>query len=166
MHRGDVDDASEAACAHAGHGGAHGVEGAAQIDGQDGVPALGRELGDAAGVLNAGVVDEDVDGGERGLGTRHQAGGLAGVGEVGLHIGRTHAVHGGQALGQRAALRLGLDAMQKASLFGNATALFAIKARLTRRQYLALMRELWEVTESQIALMEVPAGAPLKAGVA
>lgn len=62
--------------------------------------------------------------------------------------------------------RLGLDAMQKASLFGNVTALFCMKARLSRQQYLALMRELWETTETQMALMEVPTGAPLKAGVA
>jgi hypothetical protein len=62
--------------------------------------------------------------------------------------------------------RLGLDAMQKASLFGNVTALFCMKARLSRRQYLELMHELWETTETQMALMELPTGSPLKAGVA
>lgn len=62
--------------------------------------------------------------------------------------------------------RLGLDAMQKASLFGNVTALFCMKARLSRQQYLELMRDLWETTETQMALMEVPTGASLKAGVA
>lgn len=81
--------------------------------------------------------------------------------EQGLEVETTPVVVAARELDE-----LGLDAMQKASLFGNATALFAMKARLTRRQYLELMRELWEITESQIALMEVPAGASLKAGVA
>lgn len=51
---------------------------------------------------------------------------------------------------------LGLDAMQKASLFGNVTALFAMKSGLTRAKYLKLMSLLWEETAVQMALMDAP----------
>lgn len=50
--------------------------------------------------------------------------------------------------------RLGLDAIEKASLFGNVTALFAMKGRLSRRRYMRLCAELWDVTELQRGLMD------------
>ena len=70
MGRGRVDDAAPAARLHARHGGADGVEGGGQIDGDDLVPLLDRELLDRRDVLDAGIVDEDVDGAERLLGLR------------------------------------------------------------------------------------------------
>lgn len=56
--------------------------------------------------------------------------------------------------------RLGLDAIQKASLFGNVTALFAMKGRLSRRRYMRLCAELWDETEVQRALIEASDGSP------
>jgi hypothetical protein len=59
---------------------------------------------------------------------------------------------------------LGLDALQKASLFGNVTAMFAMKSGLSRAKYLKLMSLLWEATQTQMALIDSP---PLsKGGVA
>jgi hypothetical protein len=40
---------------------ARGVEGAAEVDGDDRVPAVGREVLHGRHVLDAGVVDQDVD---------------------------------------------------------------------------------------------------------
>lgn len=51
---------------------------------------------------------------------------------------------------------LGLDAQQKASLFGNVTALFAMKGRLSRRKYMRLCAELWDETARQIAIIDAP----------
>ena len=59
---------------------------------------------------------------------------------------------------------LGLDALQKASLFGNVTALFAMKSGLSRRRYLALCAELWAATEQQVGLMEVPNARIVRGG--
>lgn len=55
----------------------------------------------------------------------------------------------------RALDALGLDALQKASLFGNVTALFAMKSGLTRAKYLRLCRMLWAETAVQMAVIEV-----------
>jgi hypothetical protein len=60
---------------------------------------------------------------------------------------------------------LGLDSVQKASLFGNVTALFAMKGGLSRARYLKLCSQLWEETELQMGLMAAP-GSPVKGGVA
>lgn len=49
---------------------------------------------------------------------------------------------------------LGLDAQQKASLFGNVTALFAMKGRLSRSHYMRLCAALWDETKIQMALIE------------
>lgn len=51
---------------------------------------------------------------------------------------------------------LGLDALQKASLFGNVTALFAMKGGLDRDRYLRLCSELWELTRVQNELLGEP----------
>ena len=62
------------------------VEGRAEVDRDDRVPALDRELLDRRDVLDAGVVDEDVDAAEVGLGRvghhRLDLGRLAHVGAV------------------------------------------------------------------------------------
>ncbi len=62
MRRGDVDDApplalsSSAACAAA-----DGVEGRGKVDRDDAVPLLDREFVDRRDMLDAGIVDQDVD---------------------------------------------------------------------------------------------------------
>ena len=47
-------------CLHRRHREAGGVEGRGQVDGDDRVPFLGREVLDRRDVLDAGIVDEDV----------------------------------------------------------------------------------------------------------
>jgi hypothetical protein len=69
----------------------HGVEGRAQVDRDDRVPALGREVLDIGDELDAGVVDQDVHAAEPGLAGLHQRGDLcrlAHVGTVVAHVGR------------------------------------------------------------------------------
>lgn len=56
----------------------------------------------------------------------------------------------------RALDALGLDALEKASLFGNVSAMFAMKSRLSRRHYLELCAALWDETRVQVALIESP----------
>lgn len=51
---------------------------------------------------------------------------------------------------------LGLSALEKASLFGNVTAMFAMKSRLTRRDYLELCAALWDETRVQLSLIDAP----------
>lgn len=55
---------------------------------------------------------------------------------------------------------LGLDAQQKASLFGNVTALFAMKGRLSRRRYMRLCAALWDETALQMALIDASSSSP------
>lgn len=52
--------------------------------------------------------------------------------------------------------RLGLSALEKASLFGNVTALFAMKSRLDRQSYLELCAALWDETRVQMTLIDAP----------
>ncbi len=68
VRRGGVNDPAPAARLHAGDDEPGGVEGRAQVDRQDGVPFLGRELFQWGDELDAGVVDQDVDLAERGAG--------------------------------------------------------------------------------------------------
>ncbi len=52
--------------------------------------------------------------------------------------------------------RLGLGALEKASLFGNVSAMFAMKSRLDRRSYLELCAALWDETSVQLQLIDAP----------
>ena len=61
VRRGDVDDPAPAPRRHARDHRAHGVEGGREVDGQDLVPLGGREALDRRHVLDAGIVDQDVD---------------------------------------------------------------------------------------------------------
>ena len=61
MGRGDVDDAAEALLLHVRQRGGGAVEHGRQVQRDDGVPLLDREVLDRRGVLDAGVVDQDVD---------------------------------------------------------------------------------------------------------
>jgi hypothetical protein len=65
--------------AHAGHRQARGVERRAQVDGDDRVPAFGRKVLDRRHMLDAGVVDQDVDAAEFGSQARTMASISAGL---------------------------------------------------------------------------------------
>ena len=64
--RGGVDDASPLLGLHAGRRRLDRVERGREVDGDDGVPLIGRKLLDRRDELDAGVVDQDVDGSELG----------------------------------------------------------------------------------------------------
>ena len=61
VRRGDIDDSAEAPLLYAGEHGAPGVERGREIDREDRVPLRGRESLDRRYMLDAGIVDEDVD---------------------------------------------------------------------------------------------------------
>jgi hypothetical protein len=86
MGRGSREDAAPAAGLHAWNGGPDGVEGGREIDGEDLVPLLGRKLLDGRDVLDAGVVDEDINGSERLLGLSHHGDDLVRLGHVGGQV--------------------------------------------------------------------------------
>ena len=65
VRRGDVDDPAPALRAHQRQRRGGGVEGRGEVDRDDLVPLLGREVGDRRDVLDAGVVDQDVDAADR-----------------------------------------------------------------------------------------------------
>ncbi len=87
MRRGGIDDAAPAALLHAGHRGADGVKRRGQVDGDDRVPFLDRELLDRRHELDAGIVDEHVDRAEGLFAERDHFGDFGGLGHVG---GRVH----------------------------------------------------------------------------
>jgi len=85
VRRRDVDDAPPVLALHARHREPRGMERRRQVDGDDGVPALGREVFYVGHVLDAGIVDEDVHAAEFGIGVgehRLDLGRLAHVGAV------------------------------------------------------------------------------------
>lgn len=57
----------------------------------------------------------------------------------------------------------GLDALEKASLFGNVTALFAIKSGLGEAQFMLLCKKLYRITSHEMAVVELCGGAGLGA---
>ncbi len=83
MCRGGVDDAPPAFLLHAGNGEADGVKGRRKVDRDDLVPFLDREFLDRRNVLNAGIVDEDVDRAELLIRLRHHPRDRIGIGHVG-----------------------------------------------------------------------------------
>ena len=92
---------------HAGHHRADGMERRRQVDANDGVPLLDRELLDRRDVLDAGIVDEDVDGAEIPLGLGHHLRDLARAQHVGRIESDAGAVRrtgldGGRIVGRRA----------------------------------------------------------------
>ncbi len=86
VSRSDVDDPSAALLLHDRHGRLGGVEGRRQIDGDDQVPLVVREILDRGHVLDAGVIDQDVQLAELGLGLGHHVGDLSRLGHVGAMI--------------------------------------------------------------------------------
>ena len=89
---GDVDDPAPVALQHLRQGRLGGVEGSREIDGDDGVPAVGREILHRRGVLYAGVVDEDVHPAEVPGGLIDHAGDLIRLGHVRARVGGAHAI--------------------------------------------------------------------------
>jgi hypothetical protein len=68
-----------------------GVEGAGQVDGDDGVPAVDRKVLDVGHMLDAGVVDQHVHA-AKGLGRKgHHGFDLGRLAHVGAVVGRLHA---------------------------------------------------------------------------
>ena len=90
MRRGDLDDAAEAALLHAGQRMADGVERGAEIDRQDLVPFLRREILDRRDELDAGIVDQHVDRAMLGFDRRHHLGDVLGLAHVGALKGDGH----------------------------------------------------------------------------
>ena len=95
MGRGDVDDAAPAFGLHAGDGGAHGVEGAGQVDGDDAVPLRDGEILDIGGELHAGIVHQDIQAAQFGMGLGDHGVVLLGLADVGGGEGDFHAEFGG-----------------------------------------------------------------------
>ena len=68
------------------------MERGGQVDRDDRVPALFREIDDLGDMLDAGIVDQDVDPAEPVRRLRDQIPDLGRLGHVGRDIGRPHAV--------------------------------------------------------------------------
>ena len=83
MRRSKVDHPAPAALLHAGNGVTGEMKRARQVDGDDRVPLLGREFLDRRDVLNAGIVDDNVDPAELLLCSSEERSDLIGLGHVG-----------------------------------------------------------------------------------
>src|SRR5262252_78645 len=92
MRRGDVDYPPPSAPLHAWYGKANAVERGGQIDGDDGVPFVDREVFDGGHVLYAGVVDEDVNGAELSFGIGDHRLDRIRTAHIGRVVGHRHAV--------------------------------------------------------------------------
>jgi len=82
MGGGEVDHPAPAALLHAGNGVAGQMEGARQVDGDDGVPLLWRKILDRRDMLDAGIIDDDVHLTELPLGGGEQRADLVRLGHV------------------------------------------------------------------------------------
>lgn len=112
MHRGDVDDATPALRTHGGHGRAHRQEGRAEVDRQDGIPTLDREVLHRAGVLDTRVVDQNVRRPQCVASAGEQLACRFRVTQIGLHIGRLATSALRQLLRHRLPLSKGFNAVQ------------------------------------------------------
>ena len=92
LQRGDVDDLAAAALDHPAGGGAADQEGAGEVRLDDAVPLGLGELEQRRAVLDAGVVDEDVERAELRLHRRDAGLGRLAVGDVERHV--VHAAAG------------------------------------------------------------------------
>jgi hypothetical protein len=81
-----VDDPAAPLRLHDRHGRLSGVEGRGQDDGDQRVPLLRREVLDGRDVLDARIVDQDVEAAEFAHRIVHQVGDLIGPGHVGAVI--------------------------------------------------------------------------------
>jgi hypothetical protein len=92
MGRGDVDDPAPALLLHRRNRQADGVKGAGEIDRQDRIPLLDRELLDRGNMLDAGIVDEDVDAAELAAREVDHGGDVAALADVGAAEGDADVV--------------------------------------------------------------------------
>ena len=92
MRRGDVDDASELARLHLRHHRFDQVECGEQVDREDCVPFVVGKLLDRRDVLDAGVVDDDVDLAELGACQLGHRTNLVRTAHVGARVAHLHAV--------------------------------------------------------------------------
>ncbi|VVN14514.1 hypothetical protein PS647_04023 [Pseudomonas fluorescens] len=83
MHRGNVDHPAPALGAHARQAQAGAVEHRRQVDGDDRIPTLHRKLIHRCHVLNASVVDQNVDAAELALGVGDHVGNLRRIADIG-----------------------------------------------------------------------------------
>ena len=118
VHGSDVDDASLIAALHRRKRSADGVKGGRQIDGDDGVPAIRRELLDGSDVLDASVVDEDIDEAISLFSAMDERGALIGVGEVGGVIEDIHVMLQPETLRKRLGLIPSGDAIDDEAASG------------------------------------------------
>jgi hypothetical protein len=95
MDRGDIDDPPPALAIHAGQRGADGVEGLRQVDGDNRVPALDGERLDRRGMLDAGIVDENIAAAQFRLCGADQPRAFLAVAHVGGIVGGAHAEFAG-----------------------------------------------------------------------
>ena len=92
MRRGHVDDAAEAVALHRRQRQARGVKRRTQVDRQDRVPLVERKRIDRRHVLDAGVVDQQVDRAEFADRTRHHGFDRIGAAHVGAVVHHVDAV--------------------------------------------------------------------------
>ena len=94
MHRGNVDDAAPALAVPGGkHGGKcqpRRMKSATQVDGDDGVPLVGREVLNSRHVLNARVIDQYVNPAKLRRGVLHHVFNFGGLAHVGAVVGDLH----------------------------------------------------------------------------
>ncbi|MCY1181310.1 hypothetical protein D9M73_218080 [compost metagenome] len=83
MHRGNVDHPAPALGAHARQTQTGAVEHRRQVDRDDRIPTLHRKLVHRCHVLNAGIVDQDIDAAELALGVGDHVGNLCRIADIG-----------------------------------------------------------------------------------
>ena len=98
MHRSHVDDAAPVGAAHGGQGQARGVEGAGQVDGDDGVPALDGKIFHIGHMLDTRVVHQNVHLAKLRLAVAHHVFDVCGATHVGPVV--RHLCPAGLAGGQ------------------------------------------------------------------
>ncbi|MNX60029.1 hypothetical protein D3C86_909210 [compost metagenome] len=96
MRRRNVDDAAKALLLHVRQRGRRAMEHGRQVQRQNGIPLFNREIFDQRGVLDAGVIDKDVDAAQLAHRVVHQATHRIAFRQVGAVVDHLHAVFLGQ----------------------------------------------------------------------
>ncbi len=113
VRRGDIDDPPPAPRDHQRQRRFRGVKRRREVDRDDRVPALFREVDDRRDMLDPGIVDEDVDGAELAHRLGDETTDLHRLGHVGRR-GRSRAPHAARR-GRRASLRSPRDRQSRSS---------------------------------------------------
>ena len=112
MRRRHVDDAAEALALHRRQRQPRGVEGGREVDREDRVPPVDREVVDRRHMLDAGVVDQQVDGAELRQRLAHHVLDGLGPAHVGAVVAHLHVVLLGEFGAQRFDLALVAEAVE------------------------------------------------------